>query len=52
MRGAGKPSSLPVSPIRLTSPSFARRRRLLNEMYSVVVALVVIICDHPFILWL
>src|SRR6218665_196689 len=29
-RGVGDPCSLPVSTARLTSPSFARRRRLLN----------------------
>ena len=28
-------SSCPVSPVRFISPSLARRRRLLNEMYNV-----------------
>src|SRR6218665_3175464 len=37
--GAGEPSSCPISSVRLTSPSFAQRRRLLNEMYNMMGAL-------------
>jgi len=38
-RGTGDPSLRPVDPVRLTSPSYARRQRLLNEMYNVTGAL-------------
>jgi len=30
------PSSRPLYPVKLTSPSFVRRRRLLNEMYNMM----------------
>jgi len=36
-RGAGEPDfALHMIPVRLTSPSLARRWRLLNEMYNVM----------------
>ena len=61
-RGAGEPSSRRVSPVRLTSPSFARLQHFLNEMYMYNVkgvqascvaavplnATYIITCDRPF----
>jgi|SRR6218665_2980304 len=45
--------SHPVSPARLTSPSFARWQHFLNEMCNMIGALrgrsAVVICDHSFI---
>jgi len=38
-RGAGEPSLRHISPEGLTSSSFARARRLLNETYNVMGAL-------------
>src|SRR6218665_1918688 len=35
----GEPSSCLVSPVRLPSPSFARRQCLLNYLYNVMVVL-------------
>jgi len=61
VHGAGKPSLRPVSPVRLTSHSFARQRHLLSEMYNMMGACMaavqlnstpVIACDHPLILCL
>ena len=37
--GAGDQSSRPVSPVRLTSPSFARRQCWFNKIYNVMGAL-------------